>query len=736
MNIGNLLLWVSLAISLASLLIPMLPANEPAKKTNLMASRQLFYLNGVIISFAFLFLFFAFLTDDFRFFYVYNNSSASLPVVYKIAAIWAGKEGSFLLWLLFLPIMGIMIAKTEKFSSDIILGVISVMQIFILIMLIVESPFQFIWYKLPELFQGRTFLPAGLDGKGMNPLLLDPWMVTHPPVLFLGYASALVPFAYAIEAMIKNEYKNFIERSYRWVLFSLTTLGIGIFLGGFWAYKVLGWGGFWGWDPVENSSLIPWLAALALLHTMIVQKRKKALLRSNLVLSMVYFVLVLYSTFLTRSGVLSDFSVHSFSGGGVAWFIIFLILFSLTAGFFLFFKRFQSIKGEPLGESFRSWDNFTVYGATSLAAFGAVILVGTSMPILSGFFAENAASAASGFYNNLSIMFALIFLAFMVLSTVFMQNYKKTTATIIGAASIALSIVLNYYFSAPLPAYILAAAAFFAVIQYSLDLILLKRKPIINSRVAHIGAALLILGCAASGYYNKSYQKTLSMGEEESLGLIMITFDKFDELAGGDEGEACCLEHDGSSLAFTMLIGARTQKFACPYYISGQTNSLYREPYILRRLSGDIYITADDYTSGREKASVVFLSSGEKTTLGDCEIVFLNFKTEGMMSETPATYAELTVNGRKVSPGIKLEKGQRRPTETYIPGTKREILLLGFNPDEKTARIYVEPSSTAEIPADTVLVDLSVKPLIWLVWLGTILIAAGGMCAMVRKQKS
>ena len=383
MNIGNLLLWVSLAISLASLIIPMLPASQEGKRANILASRQLFYLNGVIIIFAFLFLLFAFLTNDFRFSYVYNNSSFSLPFMYKIAAIWAGKEGSFLLWLMFLPLIGIVVAKTEKTSPDIVLGVIATMQIFLLAMLVIESPFQFMWDKYPEEFQGRTFLPAGIDGHGMNPLLLDPWMISHPPVLFLGYASAIVPFAYAVTAMIKNDYKSFIESSYRWLLFSLTTLGIGIFLGGYWAYKVLGWGGFWGWDPVENSSLVPWLVALALLHTMIVQKRKKALLRSNLVLSMIYFVLVLYSTFLTRSGALSNFSVHSFSGGGISWLIIFIILFYIAAGLFLFFKRFKSIKGEPFGEKFWSWDNFTAYGAVSLAAFGVVIIVGTSMPILS-----------------------------------------------------------------------------------------------------------------------------------------------------------------------------------------------------------------------------------------------------------------------------------------------------------------------------------------------------------------
>jgi cytochrome c-type biogenesis protein CcmF len=182
---------------------------------------------------------------------------------------------------------------------------------------------------------------------GMNPLLMDPWMVVHPPILFLGYASATIPFGYAVAALLKNDYRNWLGLSYRWVLFSMATLGVGIFLGGYWAYKVLGWGGYWGWDPVENSSLIPWLVVVALMHGMIIQKRRGALVRTNIFLSMLYFILVFYSTFLTRSGVLSNFSVHSFGAEGISGYIIYFILFYVIVSAYLFITRLRKIPATP-----------------------------------------------------------------------------------------------------------------------------------------------------------------------------------------------------------------------------------------------------------------------------------------------------------------------------------------------------------------------------------------------------
>ena len=493
MSIGTLLLAGALLISIASLFF--ITKSVSGDRLNLIKIRQCSYLSMTLIFFAFIFLLFAFLNDDFTLAYVYSNSSSDLPLVYKAAALWAGKSGSFLLWLLFLAVINIIVIKTENNFDTIVIAVVTITKMFILLILLVDSPFQFIWDKFPDEFQGRKFVPPGLDGEGMNPLLIDPWMVSHPPVLFLGYATATVPFGYAIAAMLKGDYKSWIGRSYRWNLFSMTTLGIGIFLGGYWAYKVLGWGGFWGWDPVENSSLIPWLVSVVLLHTMLIQKRKGALVRVNLLLSMLYLVLVFYSTFLTRSGVLANFSVHSFGGDGTSLSIIFFILFFLIIGTFLFIKKFKEAKGTALADKFWSWDNFTVYGALSLSIFAAIILLGTSMPLISQLVSNNPTPVTANFYNNLSIPFALMILVFMALSAIAVlgSGYKKSIAIILGAVSILVSILLNYSFNGSVISYVLLAFAAFVVFHCIADIIMLKnRKATMPSKLAHIGTALQI----------------------------------------------------------------------------------------------------------------------------------------------------------------------------------------------------------------------------------------------------
>ena len=236
---------------------------------------------------------------------------------------------------------------------------ILISQVFILIILIVESPFTYIWDKFPENFS-PGMVPG--DGAGLNPLLRDPWMVAHPPVLFLGYASATVPFAYAVAALVKKESRGWINEAYPWLLFSMVTLGIGIFLGGYWAYTVLGWGGYWGWDPVENSSLIPWLVAIALVHGIILQRRHGSMARLNLFLALLYFITVFYSTWLTRSGVLSNFSVHSFAASDIAsYFLLFLVIYAAGA-LVLYAARVHTITGPKLDTALLDWKTMTVYG--------------------------------------------------------------------------------------------------------------------------------------------------------------------------------------------------------------------------------------------------------------------------------------------------------------------------------------------------------------------------------------
>ena len=193
---------------------------------------------------------------------------------------------------------------------------------FFYLLIAIKSPFQYIWdVAANNVPQG--FIPQ--DGRGLNPLLQNFWMIIHPPVLFIGFASLAVPFVLAVAALWQKKYDKWIQTALPWVLFSALSLGAGLMLGGYWAYGVLGWGGWWGWDPVENSSLIPWMVAIILVHTMLIQMLTGKLARTNFILAVLAYLLVIYSTFLTRSGILANASVHSFVDPGMLAYTLLII---------------------------------------------------------------------------------------------------------------------------------------------------------------------------------------------------------------------------------------------------------------------------------------------------------------------------------------------------------------------------------------------------------------------------
>lgn len=270
---------------------------------------------------------------QFQFHYVWAYSSRDLPLGLLMSTFYAGQEGSFMLWTLMIGIIGVfLMTYTQKHDYEKeVMPIYSMIISFLLLLIVIKNPFARI--------EGGIIPP---DGKGLNPLLQNFWMQIHPPMLFAGFASMSVPFAFAIAALMKKQYQDWIVRSMPWMLAGAMILGTGIMLGGFWAYETLGWGGWWGWDPVENSSLIPWIVCVALIHTMLTQKRTHGLVMTNFVLAILTFVLVLYSTFLTRSGVLGDASVHSFvDPGRFAFTLLVLFMFAfIDIGQSLLFIRF------------------------------------------------------------------------------------------------------------------------------------------------------------------------------------------------------------------------------------------------------------------------------------------------------------------------------------------------------------------------------------------------------------
>ncbi|HOO72660.1 MAG TPA: cytochrome c biogenesis protein CcsA [Spirochaetota bacterium] len=709
---GNTLLIIALLVSIAALFF--LARSASGNPYALVTSRQLYYLTSILIVLASMLLAGSLLTHDFQNAYVYSNTSKDLPAVYLIAAFWAANQGSFLLWLLILNIFGVVVTRGSDENQNIILSIVVITQVFFLIILMVDSPFRQIWDVYKDVQPG--FKPA--DGQGMNPLLVDPWMVSHPPVLFMGYASSVVPFGYALSALMKKDASIIIKRSYPWVLFSMISLGVGIFMGGYWAYKVLGWGGYWGWDPVENSSLIPWLISLALVHGIILQRKKKVLARTNIVLSLVYFILVFYSTFLTRSGVLSDFSVHSFADYGLAPFLVSFLLFYVVIALALFINRRGGIETNSVSNKILSWDTLAAFGVIVLIGFAAVVLVGTSMPIISGVFRDKPVAVTENFYNNIAVPFGILILVIMILSTLTMtgRTIKNRSVIVALVFSLTAGVLFNiaYTFN-PIP-HVFTIISLFVIVMCCYDLFKTRTTAIIPSRLTHIGTALLVIGIMASGYHSTSEQKVLHKDVEEEVSSMLMTFK-------GIEGT------EKTALRFTARKRDKVYEIFTDYYFDAKTGSWYRAPYVIHEFAGDVYVSPLAFHSGVSEATSLLIGVDEQKSLGKLSVRFKGFRTENMASESPTIIADLVVDGKAVFPALKIIQGNSVSIDKKIPGTDRSVSIADIDVATKKVMISVTPGRDTVIPPDSAVIEVSKKHLIWIVWLGTAFITLGGIAA-------
>ena len=717
MNTGNIILASAMMLSAASVFFMI--RNIHSDEKSFLAGKRLFYVSGLLIFFAVLMLFNSLLNNEFHYAYVFSNSASSMPFYYKIAAFWAGVEGSFLFWLLVLNICGIIALRKQDEFSSIILATVAVTQVFILIILLVKSPFAYVWNNFPADFKPWE-IPG--NGTGMNPLLMDFWMVIHPPVLFLGYASSVIPFAYAIGSLIRGNYDKWIKESYPWVLFSMLTLGAGIFMGGYWAYKVLGWGGYWGWDPVENSSLIPWIVSVALLHGMILQSRKGVLKKSNLAMALSYFILVFYSTFLTRSGVLSDFSVHSFGKSNVLFFLLASIIFFVAVSLYLLIRKYNKIESARMNADLFTFESIITYGIILLLVYAFVILAGTSLPIISALF-NRPSNVTEKFYNSISAPFGIMILAFIILSMFTLKKYLKKEIIIAASFSIIAGILFNIFFTKNMAAIIFSVLSFFLSSMIFIDLNNNRKIAIIPSRTAHLGVAILILGIIASSLHSRSEQKQLAVGETVQSGKVSITLKGFQET-------------ERSHILITVSESGSVKEGKMDYYIDPKTESLYREPYIIPGITGDIYITPQVYNFAEINYSSALIQKDEEKTISGLNVKFYGFLTSNMGTEDMTIRAHLLINGAKYFPGIKLGRNSEPENlDQKISGTGKTVSVENFDAKHQAVRIYITPGKNDIIPPDFAILEISHKRLIWVVWLGTILIAAGFIIAMIRLRE-
>ncbi|MBR4642846.1 MAG: cytochrome c biogenesis protein CcsA [Selenomonadaceae bacterium] len=391
---GNLFLGGGLTAALAVMTICFAQKIPSARLVKICAAVS----TGFILA-ASLLLWILIFENDFSVEYVAAYSSSTMPTVYKISAFWAGQQGSFLLWLLVHAIAGAVL--TFRRTQAAALGIYFLLQSVLVLLVLAKSPF--------------AENPAQVfEGVGLNPLLQDFWMAIHPPIIFVGYALLAVPFALSLGSLLTEaSSKVWLEEARKWTLLAWSFLGAGIFIGGYWAYKVLGWGGYWGWDPVENSSLVPWLLAAVLLHLINLARKKSAVLSVAHVAATFTYALVIYGTFLTRSGILGDFSVHSFAGSNIGLSIALANALVLIGGLAIIFVKAKEL---PQGKMYDTHGEaaFIILLSCLLIIFlAAIVWIGMSMPLLSQLFGE-AASVDTDFYVKSTAPIALTLAALMI----------------------------------------------------------------------------------------------------------------------------------------------------------------------------------------------------------------------------------------------------------------------------------------------------------------------------------
>ncbi len=473
----------------------------------------------------------ALITRDFTVLFVAEHGSSRTPPLFNVATMWSALEGSILLWGLVLA--GYVAIVVHKFRDRLSDPLVS----WALVVLFVVSGFFFALMMGPA-DPFTSFDPTpGFDGPGPNPLLQNHILVAfHPPMLYLGYVGFTVPFAFAIAALITGRLgEGWLLETRRWTLFSWGFLTAGIILGSWWAYDVLGWGGYWGWDPVENASLLPWLTGTAYLHSVLVQERRGMLRVWNLSLVCATFSLTILGTFITRSGVLA--SVHAFSEGGVGTWLISFFAATVVVTVGLIFWRGDRLRSPGAIDSPLSREGAFLANNLAFAAFAFIILLGTVFPLIVEAVNGNQVSIGVPYFERMTMPVGIVLLFLMAVAPVL--PWRKASGEVLskrlewpawfGVATLVFALVVGARGLAPLIGFGLAGFAAGAAIR---QLVLATRRQgwrgfvgrANGGMIVHLGVIVLACGLVASSSYIRQAEFELGPGETFALGDTDITY--------------------------------------------------------------------------------------------------------------------------------------------------------------------------------------------------------------------
>jgi cytochrome c-type biogenesis protein CcmF len=567
----------------------------------------------VLVTACFTLLVYAFLTFDFSVEYVASNTNLGTPFYYRITGVWGALEGSIILWTWMLALYTLLIVLRHRenardlypWALSAMLGVIA---FFVLIMTVPAPPF-------------ARLSPVPADGRGLNPLLEDTGMITHPVALYLGFTGFTVPFAFAIAALATGRLGDaWITLTRRWTIIAWYFLSLGLLIGGWWSYHVLGWGGYWAWDPVENAAFMPWLTGTAFLHSVMIQERRRMLKLWNVALVVLTFALTLFGTFLTRSGVIA--SVHAFTQGTIGVFFLGFLALVVLVALTLLAARWDRLKAQGTLDSVISRESAFLLNNVLLVAAAFTVFFGTVFPLLSEAVRGVKVSVGAPFFNQVNVP---LFLALVFLMGVgpligwrrasrenLTRNFLWPVLTGIAAAAIVWLLGVR----SALAVLALAVTAF-VIATVALDLVRATRArmrmgesvlPALGGLVlrhnrryggflVHVGVLVIVVGVTGSHAWSVQTETTLQRGETAELAGYRL---RFDGLAGSEESN-----HFKVSGTFTVTNGTASPVVMRPakkFYPRDSAPIAYVD-YRLG-LKEDLYVVLGDFARDGSQATV------------------------------------------------------------------------------------------------------------------------------------
>jgi len=776
-NLGHLAVVVSFGTAIIATFAYLFAANNPEEKSWQKIATAAFYTHTFSVLSIVLMLFLIIRLHLFEYHYAWQHSSTDLPLEYMVSCFWEGQEGSFLLWIFWHVVIGNILVRTAKSWKFEVMAVVMMCQIVLTSMLIGvkilgykigSSPFELLRNAIEgPIFKQADYLSKIKDGNGLNPLLQNYWMVIHPPTLFFGFATTIVPFAYVIAGLWKRDYVGWVKPALPWALISVMVLGTGIIMGGFWAYESLSFGGYWAWDPVENASLVPWLILIAGVHVMIIYKTTGNALIVGMILIIATFLLVLYATFLTRSGILGNASVHSFTDLGMSGQLLLFMFVFLGLSIFMLVKRWKELPRSAKDEDAYTREFWMFIGSLVLTISAFQIILTTSLPVFNKVFGTNMAppSDVIQHYNKWQMPMAIIIALLTGIGQ--LLKYKKNTKEALiniltqAAISIVLSVAAMFLFELKNWFYVgLMFASIYAIVAnlFTMRPYLTGKFKMAGANVAHIGFGIVLVGVLVSSA-NKQVisinQSGMQLNPEFDAQANMehVYLEKGKALRMGDYE----IEYKADSTKWVnnyfqvhykkIKPNSNEVDYEFDLYPNAQINpkmGLVANPDTKHYISHDVftYVSSvpkekttkfvheklhevklgDTIYTNNGYAVLENINSNAKETNLDVKNLSLLIAAELKVYALNGTYSATPMYGIRENSEIKFE--------SIVDEAKLRFKFMGVNPQTKTITIETAEQDTS---GDFIIMKAIVFPWINFVWAGTIIMIVGFLLAIWRR---